>query len=156
MGRKRSETTASALEDHIGYWLRYVSNHVSSSFAHDLTKSGVSVSEWVALRKLYDLGESTQNELAAAMGMTKGPISRILDRLLRKKLVSRKDSPSDGRAHVVRLTEAGSRLVPKLAEIADRNDATYFAALTEGDRNAILRIMRKLVAHHELKSVPVD
>ncbi len=156
MGEKRTETTVSELEDHIGYWIRYVSNHVSSTFAPRLAEADVSVSEWVALRSLYSLGETSQNELAASMGMTKGPVSRILDRLLRKKLASRKESGLDARANVVCLTEPGRRLVPKLAEIADCTDHEFFAGLSQADRTAIVRIMRKLVAHHQLSRVPVD
>jgi DNA-binding MarR family transcriptional regulator len=152
----RKNEAISELDDHIGFWIRYVSNHVSSVFAHELSESGVTVSEWVAMRCLYDMGEGSQNELAAAMGMTKGPVSRILDRLLKKKLVSRKGSALDGRANVIRLTDAGRRLVPELAQIADHNDATFFSALSDTDCNSILRMMRKLVAHHGFVQVPVD
>ena len=38
----------SCLEEHLGYWLRLVSNNVSASFARRLEKLDVSVSEWVA------------------------------------------------------------------------------------------------------------
>ena len=39
----------SSLESHIGFWLRFVSNHVSNRFALLVEKEGVSISEWVAL-----------------------------------------------------------------------------------------------------------
>ena len=39
MSAKRS---ASNLYDHAGYWLRYVSNHVSQAFAAKLESKGVS------------------------------------------------------------------------------------------------------------------
>ena len=44
----------SALPDHLGYWLRKLSNAVSSSFAGRLARHGVSVPQWVVLRTLFD------------------------------------------------------------------------------------------------------
>ena len=40
----------STLEAHVGYWLRFVSNHVSQAFRRKVEARGVSVSEWVAMR----------------------------------------------------------------------------------------------------------
>jgi DNA-binding MarR family transcriptional regulator len=147
---KKNGAAVSDLEDHLGFWIHYVSNHVSADFARRLSKSGVSVSEWVALRRLYELGDITQHELAASMGITKGPVSRILDRLVAKKLVGRSESPLDVRANVIHLTKTGRRMVPKLAQIADKNDRDFFAPLADSDRKAIVRIMRKLVEQHNL------
>lgn len=149
-----AKTPVSSLEDHIGYWLRYVSNHVSHSFARRLSNEDVTVSEWVALRCLYDLEEGSQNELADAMGMTKAPVSRILDRLAAKKLVRRVESAEDGRARLIRLTEQGRALVPKLAKLADANDHAFFSCLSGKEQAAIVNAMRKLVAHHELAHLP--
>ncbi|MEG2964613.1 MAG: MarR family transcriptional regulator, partial [Janthinobacterium sp.] len=42
----------SELEAHLGYWLRFVSNHVSHSFQKKAEANGVTVSEWVVLREM--------------------------------------------------------------------------------------------------------
>ena len=152
----QAPTKISNLESHIGYWLRYVSNHVSSGFARRLADVDVTVSEWVAMRRLYDLRESTQKELAQAMGMTKAPVSRILDRLVEKKLVRREESATDRRERLVKLTAAGRLLVPKLAKMADGNDDDFFACLSKEEQTTVLRIMQKLVKHHGLSQLPVD
>jgi DNA-binding MarR family transcriptional regulator len=151
-----ANTSISGLEAHIGYWLRYVSNHVSQSFAQRLSVENITVSEWVALRCLYDLEESSQNELARAMGMTKAPVSRILDRLAAKKLVRRSESATDGRARLIRLTAEGRAAVPKLAKLADINDRAFFSCLSKKEQSAITNIMRKLVAHHGLTHLPTE
>ena len=65
-----------ALPDHLGYWLRTVSNQVSHAFARRLADTGVTVAEWVALRTLYDHDEVAPTQLADEMHMTKGAISR--------------------------------------------------------------------------------
>lgn len=151
-----SETQVSGLETHVGYWLRFVSNAVSAEFARRVEAEGVTVSEWVAMRVLFDHDEMQPRDLAAAMGMTKGPVSRLVERLLRKKLIARRASEEDGRAQFVRLTASGRELVPRLAALADANDAGFFAHFSEEEKRQLVAWMRKTVQAHGLSAVPVE
>jgi len=144
------------LEAHVGYWLRFVSNAVSAEFARRVEAEGVTVSEWVAMRVLFDHDEMQPKDLAAAMGMTKGPVSRLVERLLRKKLIARRASEEDGRAQFVRLTVSGRELVPRLAALADANDAGFFAHFSEEEKKQLVAWMRKTVEAHGLSAVPVE
>ena len=64
----------SDLETHLGYWLRYVSNHVSQAFARKVEARGVTVAEWVVLRELYDADDALPARIAERIGMTRGAI----------------------------------------------------------------------------------
>ncbi len=155
MSRSKSQRV-SRLEDHVGYWLRFVSNHVSASFALRLEKLDISVSEWVAMRKLYDEPAPTSSSaLAEAMGMTKGPVSRLVERLVQKDLVERRASQEDGRAQEIRLSSIGQKLVPRLAAIADQNDEAFFGDLPENTRAALIALMRQ-IAQSQLTKTPID
>jgi hypothetical protein len=46
--------------------------------------------------------------------------------------------------------------VPKLAALADANDAEFFDHLAPKDRASLLRILREIVEKRGLKSLPVD
>lgn len=146
---------SSKLEDHLGYWLRFVSNHVSHSFARKLEQEGVTVAEWVVLRQLFDLNEAAPSTVAQAIGMTRGAVSKLLDRLSAKGLVSCETESSDRRYQKVYLTSEGKALVPKLAKLADINDAQFFGSLSDEKRNQLLDILRELVEYHELKEIPI-
>ena len=146
----------SDLTAHLGYWLRFVSNHVSNAFARKVEAEGVTVAEWVVLRELYDAKATAPSRLAETLGMTRGTISKLADRLLAKQLIARTPNPDDARAHTLALTQAGHALVPRLAALADENDADFFAHLTEADRAALDRILRDIVRRRDLKAVPVD
>ena len=69
--------TAAALADHLGYWLRYVSNHVSHGFARRLEGEGVTVAEWVILRELFDTGAMRPSLLAERLGLTRERVRQI-------------------------------------------------------------------------------
>ena len=82
-----SGPSISSLDSHLGYWLRYVSNHVSHAFAAKLAARDVTVAEWVLLRALWDEDPVAPSRLAETMGMTRGGITKLAGRLIAKGLV---------------------------------------------------------------------
>ncbi|MBN9073115.1 MAG: winged helix-turn-helix transcriptional regulator [Rhizobiales bacterium] len=148
--------TASDLTDHIGYWLRYVSNHVSQAFARKVEAHGVTVAEWVLMRQLLDEKALAPSRLAERMGMTRGAISKLAERLIAKSMVVRAADPHDGRGQTLALTSVGRALVPELAALADANDAEFFSHLAAKDRAALQRILREIVEKRGLSSLPID
>lgn len=149
-------TAVSNLTAHAGYWLRLVSNAVSQDFARKVAKEGVTVAEWTFMRALYDGHAMSPTALAERMGMTKGAISKLADRLLEKGLLARQDNPGDKRAHSLSLTIAGRSKVPVLAALADANDAEHFGVLTSKERQELDRILKALVERRGLTTIPMD
>jgi DNA-binding MarR family transcriptional regulator len=133
----------SGLEDHLGYWLRLVSNHVSGAFAARLTAHGVSVADWVVLRLLYD-GETMPSRIAAQMDVTRGAVTKIVAGLVRRQLVAQRTAADDGRGRRVALMARGRALVPKLAALADANEAEFFAVLPARERSLLLRLLQRI------------
>jgi DNA-binding MarR family transcriptional regulator len=155
MKAKESQARVSDLRSHTGFWLRFVSNHVSQSFARKLVGSGVTVAEWVVLREMFDASATSPSALAAATGLTRGAISKLIDRLVQKELVSRAEAADDRRFQDVRLTPAGRTMVPKLAALADQNDHEFFSQLPVGERERLVATLKKLVATNKLKQIPI-
>jgi DNA-binding MarR family transcriptional regulator len=154
--KKTHASAVSHLKSHIGFWMRFVSNHVSYAFAQGLEHSGVTVAEWVVLRTMYGQTEMTPGLVAERTGMTRGTASKLVDRLVEKKLVTRRERSGDRRFQDIALTPAAHRLVPTLAAIADRNDEKFFAPLTRGERDALLATLQKLVQVHGLSQIPMN
>lgn len=158
--QREAETTpcdsVSALEAHLGYWLRYVSNHVSHAFKLKVEREGVTVAEWVVMRSLLGAEGIKPSELAERVGLTRGAISKLVDRLAAKELVLVRADAHDGRAQQVRLSAAGRKLVPRLAALADQNDAEAFGVLTPVQRDALLTTLKQMVERLGLRETPVD
>lgn len=152
---RKNARSPSALDAHLGFWLRMVSNQVSAEFARSIVARGVSVSEWVALRRLLD-APASHRELVAALGMTKGAVSKVAHSLEQKKLISRTPDPQDGRAEVLSLTAAGQVLTPKLAELADANDERFFGHLPASERAALRAALELVASRHGIASIPVN
>lgn len=144
------------LTRHLGFWLRRVSNHVSHAFSVRLAGRGVTVAEWALLRALYDRAPHPPSRIAEEMGMTRGAITRLADRLIAKSLLVRTASASDGRAQTLALTAAGRALVPDLAALADANDAAFFDGLTAAERETLEQLLRRVAEHGRMTAVPVE
>lgn len=147
---------STVLDTHLGYWLRLVSNHVSGRFARALQERGVSVAEWVALNQISRWPDLTPAKLADLMGMTRGAISKVLDKLQEKKWIARTASPEDNRAQFISLTAQGRRALPDLALIADQNDQHFFGVLSAEEQTSLRALLEKLADVHQISSVPVD
>jgi DNA-binding MarR family transcriptional regulator len=124
----------SELEEHVGYWLRFVSNHVSHAFMQKVEAKGVTVAEWAIMREMLKAGPANPSQLAERLGMTRGAISKLVERLCGK----------------------GKKVVPLLAQLADENDEEFFGHLT-GERQAdLVRLLKDVVHQHGWKDVPVN
>lgn len=146
----------SDLTTHMGFWLRMVSNHVSHAFAAKLADKEVTVAEWSLMRALYAKEPTPPSRLADEMGMTRGAITKLADRLIAKSLVMRQASAKDGRAQTLALTRRGSDLVPQLAALADRNDAEFFDGLTIRERQTLERLLKTLAERGRMTAIPTE
>jgi DNA-binding MarR family transcriptional regulator len=151
-----ARTNSSALEVHLGYWLRRVSNHVSGAFAKALQERQVSVAEWVVLSEIYERPGIRPAELADTIGLTRGAISKVLDKLEERKWIKRKTLEADNRGHSLLLTQPGRRVLPELREIADRNDRRFFDCLNPREKAMLGQVLRKLTTSNEISDVPVE
>ncbi len=149
-----AQAPAPKLKRYIGLWMRMASNHVSHSFVRHLTTKKVTVAEWVLLRALHEREPTPPSHLADELGMTRGAITKLANRLIAKSMLKRVSNDSDGRAQTLELTAASKRLLPEIFKLADQTDADFFGCLTAEDRKSLERILVKLVEHHQITDIP--
>jgi DNA-binding MarR family transcriptional regulator len=128
---------------------------VSHAFAQKVEGEGVSVAEWVVLREIYD-APMAPSALADRLGMTRGAISKIADRLEGKGLAARASNTVDRRTQTIALTRTGRARVPKLAALADKNDAEFFGYMSAGERAQLFAVMQEIVRRGGLRTVPTE
>jgi len=144
------------LESHLGYWLRRVSNAVSGTFARTLQQQETSVAEWVLLREVYKRGQAAPGDLADELGLTRGAVSKVVDKLEAKEWVRTYAKEGDGRYRLLSLTRTGERTLPLLAEIANQNDEAYFGCLSAKERATLRQLLVKLAEHNQIEAVPTE
>lgn len=146
----------SSLESHLGYWLRFVSNHVSHAFRLKVETHGVTVAEWVVMRAIFDVDAIHPSRIAETIGMTRGTVSKLVNRLSGKGLAVCRADKADRRFQTVALSASGRKLVPALASLADQNDREFFGGLCERERKTLFAVLKGIVQDQGLSAIPVD
>jgi DNA-binding MarR family transcriptional regulator len=146
--------SASGLRDHLGYWLRRLSDEVHLSFERKLAAHGVTVAQWNVLVTLYRGEGETVAEVARFIDTDAAAVSRLVDRLADKGLVARSADPASRRRVLLALTPPGVGLVPVLVQLADQNDEAFFGTLPAAQRAELAGLLQRLLS--EARAVSRD
>lgn len=85
----------------------------SQQIHHEL-KTGITVDQWVVLKYVSENNGSDQASIARSSAKDAPNTTRIIDQLVKKKLVVRKADATDRRRFSVMITEKGKALVKKV------------------------------------------
>jgi DNA-binding MarR family transcriptional regulator len=88
--------------------------------------------------------------------MTRGAVSKVIDKLETKKWLQSEIKDGDNRVRLLSLTRDGRRIVPVLAKFADNNDAHFFGCLDANEKLKLRQFLAKIAECHNLNDVPTD
>lgn len=142
--------SVSNLQEHIGYWHNRLGQKIGLAFEQRLRTFDVTLSQWCVMISLYHQQVNTVSELAKLLDIDVGAVTRLVDRLSDKSLVYRVVNECDGRSSRVNLTDAGKKLVPKLALEADRNDQCFFSVLNEHELHQYKQLLTRLLTENAI------
>ena len=104
----------------------------------------------LTLLKQPEPHERTPGEIAAAIGVTSGGMTKALNKLVERGLVSRAVSQADRRSRIVRLTPTGTALVEEtLQTIIQRHGAVMADILDAEERERLTALLEKLLGSLE-------
>jgi MarR family transcriptional regulator, 2-MHQ and catechol-resistance regulon repressor len=117
---------------------------VSQIAERSIAEDGLCLSDFAALEALLHKGPLTIGEIQGKVLLASGSMTAAVDRLERKGLIVRKNTPSDRRARVLELTTEGKRL----AETTFRHHAAELeaamAVLNQTEKRQLHGMLKKL------------
>lgn len=118
------------LDESIGYSVELTERVLFRELTKRFQENGVDITpvQWVVLYRLWNNDGMTQAEVSERTFRDKTNITRLIDLLVKKKLVERASDPSDRRVHKLALTESARELMKKLPGIV----AEHIKAATKG------------------------
>jgi DNA-binding MarR family transcriptional regulator len=138
---------------------RYLAVHhrMFRAVSDEMNGCGLSMARTKVLRRLHEQGPTRQNVLAADFGLSPHSITDIVDGLERLGLAERRPDPTDRRAKLVAITDAGEAGLDVANATRDRLLTQVFGSLTEADRETLLRLLNGLdAAAQELISASIS
>jgi DNA-binding MarR family transcriptional regulator len=135
--------TNSFLDSSIGYTINMagllLKRELIASFKKN--KYDVTPEQWAILSRLSETDGVNQNHLAQLTFKDNANITRIIDKLIAKKLVNKESDANDGRASRIFITRSGESLVNKLQPLA----ANVIKNATVGFSKSEVELTNKLV-----------
>ncbi|MGQ0765836.1 MAG: MarR family winged helix-turn-helix transcriptional regulator [Gemmatimonadota bacterium] len=110
----------------------------------DIRKSGLTPAEFGVLEMLYHKGPTLLGEVQQSVLVSSGGMTFLVDKLVAKKLVERRDCPTDRRARYAALTPEGERLITRLFPRHAERIATVVGGLTQAEQRELTGLLRKL------------
>lgn len=107
---------------------------------HDLTPV-----QYAALLAVRDRSGVDQATLAGLIAYDRTTITGVIDRLERKRLVTRAISDTDRRARELRITEEGVRVLDEIQPAVDAAQREMLSGLTETEAKQFMALLRKAI-----------
>ena len=140
--REKAAAGEYRLDEQIGFLLRKANQRHLAIFARhipDLTPP-----QFAALAKLWEVGDTSQNQLGQLVAMDAATVKGVIDRLRARGLVEIAEHESDRRRIVVSLSAKGRTMIGGLVEEAARITAETIEPLTQRETATLARLLAKL------------
>lgn len=112
--------------------------------------------EYTVLVMVSSNVDVTQKKLSTALGLSAPYLTLLLDRLEKRLLLERVRNDEDRRFQMIRLTDAGKKLVIQGLAIAATYEQGLLSHLTFGERAILFELLQKVAVHRKLKDVAAD
>lgn len=138
--------SASSDPKKFGFLLERTFRITKLSFIKVFNKLQVDITpdQWVLLDTLNNMGELSQKEISGQSFKDAATISRIIDKLEKKSLVTRTSEQKDRRKTTIKLTQKGRHTVATCQQEIDALRKHSWQNLTEEDYDNFQRIMNQV------------
>ena len=130
-------------------YLPYLVNRLGSALVESFTASALAqhnlnIDAWRVMAVLANEGAQRQIDLAGMTSIEVSTLSRLVTRMVRMGLVTRRRSESSSREVVVELAGKGKSLVKRIIPLAHRLEASAGAGIPASDMAAVKRVLRRM------------
>src|SRR4051794_3280792 len=122
-------------------------DHLDQQLAPVISEHGLTQDQYNVLRILRGVhpGGHPRHEIARRMIQRAPDVTRMLDRLVRRKLITRVRDPRDARLSVARITPAGLALLNRVDPEVEQAQQKATAMLSAAERKELVRLCERLV-----------
>ena len=126
-----------------------VSMAINRTFLRAFANEGIDITteQWTVLVCLWRKDKVTQQTLCSLTLKNKPSITRLIDSLEKRNLVTRVADHSDRRINLIHLTEAGVALQKRATAVVEQIAAKTLNRITEEELNTIRVVLKKIMVN---------
>ena len=141
-----SGSEPSFVDNYLLYLLAAVSHQASGQFHAHVRSEGVRVPEWRVLATLNDEDGAMVTKLARISLLEQSHLTKIIDQMAVRGLVTRRPDPDDARRVRVFLTDEGRLLATRLVADARAHEIGILALLSKEEAAVLKPVLQRLLA----------
>lgn len=131
------------LNDYLPYLINRLGPSIEEGFAGALADAGVSLQMWRVMAVLYEYGDQSVGDLSRLTSIPISTLSRLIDRMVKKNLVSRRRGDEDARSVSVHILENGRLKTEGLIPSAVAYDTYLTRNLSEAELTTFKALLVK-------------
>src|SRR5690349_1301260 len=132
------------LDSYLPYLLNRAGARIATSFGEAVRPLGATLQIWRVLAALRERDGRRMGDLSVTTSIEVSTLTRVVDNMEKKNLVSRRRDPDDARAVVLHVTPAGRRLTQRLLPIANRYEKVALQGFEASDTELLRAALRRL------------
>jgi DNA-binding MarR family transcriptional regulator len=135
------------LDRYVPALINFISNKLSRGASSLYLKTfGVGVTEWRIMSLLAIEGAISVNRIAHVIGFDKGLISRTVQALEKRDIVSTAPDEQDGRRHTISLTPVGLALHDRIIQVALERERRLLADFSPAEIDTLIDLLKRMHA----------
>jgi DNA-binding MarR family transcriptional regulator len=126
-----------------------VSAAINRTFLRAFVNEGIDISteQWSVLACLWQKDKVTQQTLCSLTAKDKPSMTRLIDKLEKRNLVTRVSTHNDRRINLIHLTETGAALQDKATELVQQIATKTLNGITDEEMNISRNVLRKIMTN---------
>lgn len=133
------------LSRYIPALLTFVSNKLSHGAGAKYRRLfGVGMAEWRVLSMLAVEPDIPASRICQVIGLDKALVSRVLQALRSRRLVSVKPDSQNGKRTIIRLTAEGKRLHDRILSVVHEREKILLSAFTAEEIETLINLLRRM------------
>ena len=134
------------LEAWFNFKINLLSNRISRVVSGAYSNSyDIGIIDWRAIVAIRHFGPVTASEISDKGNLDKGSLSRAIEQLVARGLVSKSLSKDDRRRSILELTEAGEGLYNEIAPLALERQQALLSVLETEEHAQLVRLVDRVI-----------
>jgi DNA-binding MarR family transcriptional regulator len=136
-----------SIHQSVGYWTSLLARTMEAEFSRRIAPHGLTRISYAVLGAMVFDGKTTPSGAADFLGVDRGTVTRLIDKLESQGLIQRNPSTEDGRRISITVKPEGEALARILQAHSRAVNALFIANLKQRDADRFIDLVKTMLAN---------